>query len=202
MKLVYRIPVLLLLFLLSCKVQLVAPYDPALEEGIIQFKRELNTFLITMGELAGREEGRYENNVETYAGLTTDIGILQDRAALMSAGGCRVTGKQLDKINEFLDRKLESYPETDSLMAKSGIQGVKQKLSTEGEGNSYGCTERLLNDVAAQLEIIRKTHQIKACKDENGAWITCLRPAAAKDALDLANISIDAVWIVEQAKKE
>jgi hypothetical protein len=78
------------------------------------------------------------------------------------------------------------------------------------DGDSYGCTERLLVLVKQQLTLLQKIHRdtdkcapIGMARDENSepVMVSCLRPATSKTAMKITNQSINAAWVVETAKK-
>jgi hypothetical protein len=63
--------------------------------------------------------------------------------------------------------------------------------------SASSCNAHLLLLVKDQLSFIREIHKNSDKCNE----VSCLRPATAKDALAIANQSINAVSIVEAAKK-
>ena len=194
----------ILLVVVSCKVQLVSPYDQEIESGIIEFKEELNVFVKKMENAGGTEAGTFDSNKDTYAELETKIDILVDRASLKSTGSCKLPTKVTTRLNTIVQKEIDKLKvETNPNAASETILDsqktlIDAQLTPSPDGNSYGCSERLLELVKNQLVLLKQLHAVKSCNNNS---ISCLNKAEANDALNLINISINAVWIVEEAKK-
>jgi hypothetical protein len=185
----------------GCRVQLVTPYDPVIENGIIEFKENINLFVKKMVIQGGTEAGEYENNRETYAELETSLDILIDRAAIKSTGACQLATKQSEKLNDLLNNQIEKLK--DKLPGASAqLDAMRTQINAQtissGEGNSYGCSERLLLLVKNQLMLLQDLHKVPSCSSPP---VSCLNQSEADQAIALINISINAVWVVEEAKK-
>ncbi len=192
MKYLYFMVVILLMT--GCTtVQFVSPYDAVIDNGLKEYKESINTLAKNLADSAGKKEGTYGENKEKYNALESKIDLLIDRASIQSSGkGCKLTVDIATKIEKTMGDKLF-------------LNEDKKE-----EGDSYGCTERLLIMVKEQLASLQKIHEtIDKCKiieiqqDENSEpkYVSCLRPATSNSAMKITNQSINAAWVVETAKK-
>lgn len=179
--------IMVVLSLCACSgIRLVSPYDEVIDKGVIEFAEQFNTHVKNMGDLSGTQEGTYEANLKTYNALDSKLDVLIARASAASEGkGCKVEQKLYEQIKKMLQNDIPP--------------DIKSDTSTQ-TGNTDGCNERLLVLVKDQLETVRKIHkETDKCSDKK---LSCIRPASAKTALKIANQSINAVSIVETAKKK
>lgn len=192
MKLFYLM--VIVLFITGCKtVQFVSPYDEVIDNGLADYKESINTLAKNLADNAGKEEGTYEENKETYNALEAKIDLLIDRAAIHSSGkGC--------KLPDDLSKRVTN------IMGGSLPTGSTKK----DKGDSYGCTQLLLIMVKQQLASLQLIHKTTdTCKpigiqqDEavKPMRVSCLRPATSKTAMKITNQSINAAWVIETAKK-
>lgn len=167
-------------------VKLISDYDEVTDKGTTEFAEQFNTHIKNMGDLAGTPEGTYDANFKTYNALESKIEVMIARASSTSEGkGCRLEKKILDRVKFLL---------------QNNIPAEIQSSDTAQTGNSNGCNERLLVLVKEQLSSVKEIHRdIDKCGKKQ---ITCLRPATAKTALSIANQSINAISVVESAKKQ
>lgn len=172
----------------SCtSIRLVSSYDEVINKGITEFAEQFNTFVKNMGDAAGKEEGTYDANAKTYNALGSKLDVLIARAASASEGkGCKVETKIYEKIDRIMQDKMP--PE------------LKQAGQNPG-GNEEGCNERLLVLVQSQLELVKEIHKTTDKCETSQGKVSCLRPATVKSILKIANQSINAVSVVETAKK-
>jgi hypothetical protein len=173
------------LFLGGCAgVKLISDYDEVIDKGITEFAEQFNTHLKNMGDLAGSPDGTFDANLRTYNSLESRLDVMIARASSASEGkGCNLE-KVFDRVQALL---------------KNNTPAEIQSVDPDQGGNSNGCNERLLVLVKEQLSSVKAIHrEIDKCGDKK---ITCLRPATAKTALSIANQSINAVSVVETAKK-
>lgn len=176
-----------LVFLSSCAEQkFLSAYDPVIDQGITQFAEDFNTHIKNMAELAGTPDGTYEANFKTYNALESKLDVMISRASIASEGqSCKLQKKAHDKIKELL---------------KDNIPAELASSDTATNGNESGCNEKLLILVKQQLSLVREIHKTTdKCGDKN---LSCLRPTTSKTALSIANQSINAVSVVEAAKKK
>lgn len=181
----------LALFMILCfgacsGIRLVSDYDEVIDNGITEFAEQLNTHVKNMGDLAGKPEGTYEANFRTYNALDSKLDVLIARASATSEGnGCKLQKKVLERIKSVL---------------KDNMPKQLEYSDSEQDDNSYGCNEQLLRLVKQQLSYIETIHkETDKCGPED---LSCLRPQTVNTALKIANQSINAVVIVEAAKKE
>lgn len=178
------------LFALSAcgSVRLVSPYDEVIDKGAMELSEQLSTHLKNMGDLAGKPAGTYEANLPTYNAIESKLEVLIARASSSSEGkGCK------------LEKKIESRV---ALVLQNQIPPEMQSAGSNTAGNSAGCNEALLMRVQPQLALIREIHRTTdRCANASNIQVSCLRPATAKSALALINQSINAVSVVEAAKK-
>lgn len=165
---------------------IVSPYDPVIDKGITEFAEQLNAFIKDMADAASKQEGTYDANVKTYNALGSKLDVLIERASRASEGkGCRLEKKIYERIDKLLQNNIPDQ-----------LKGASQAAT----GNSDGCNEKLLVLVKNQLELIQKIHR-DTDKCPAGSKVSCLRPATAGTVLKIANQSINAVIVVETAKK-
>lgn len=178
---------IVLIFLGGCSgIKIVSDYDEVIDKGITEFAEQFNTHVKNMGDFAGTQDGTYEANLKTYNALESKLDVLIARASAASQGsGCKLEKKVYDRVKSLLKDKIPS-----------DIESSKTSKSEQ----SIGCNERLLILVKQQLQLIEDIHKDKEQCGMND--MTCLRPAAAKTASSIANQSINAVSIVETAKKQ
>lgn len=187
-----RKPALFIFFavlLTGClNVHLVTSYDEVIDKGITDFDEQFNTFVKNMSDAAGKEEGTYDVNMKTYNALDSKLDVLIARAASASEGkGCKVEAKIYERIDKIMQDKMP-------LELKQNGQ--------KNNGNEEGCNEKLLVLVKSQLETVREIHKTTdKCEAASGKQISCLRPATVATMLKIANQSINAVSVVETAKK-
>ena len=171
----------------SCKVQIVTPYDQVIDNGLSEYKEELNIFVKNMADSGGTEEGTFELNKQTYNELETQIELLIDRAKIQSTGSCKLSTELTSKVVDIMN---------------DNIPIELTNVKTHKDGNSFGCTEKLLVLIKKQLDFLKEIHSTTdKCKNEQNENISCVRPATAKSVLDISNQSINAAWVVETAKK-
>lgn len=185
-----KLSVVLVGILLLCgctSIKLVSDYDEVIDKGITEFAEQLNTHVKNMGDLAGKPDGTYDSNLKTYNALDSKLDVMIARASAASEGkGCKLEKKIFKRVK---------------LLLKDNIPVEINSSDTVSKGDSGGCNERLLVLVKNQLSSIEKIHkESDKCGDKQD--ISCLRPATAKTALSIANQSINAVSIVETAKKQ
>lgn len=175
------------LFLGGCAgIRLISDYDEVIDKGVTEFAEQFNTHVKNMGDLAGTPDGTYEANLKTYNALESKLDVMIARASSAAEGkGCKLEKKVFDRVKSLL---------------KNNIPAEMQSSDTAQAGNSNGCNERLLVLVKDQLSSVKMIHrETDKCGEKN---VTCLRPATAKTALSIANQSINAVSVVETAKKQ
>ena len=185
---------LLFVLITGCvAVDVVSPYDEVIDNGLQAYKESINTLAMNLSDSAGKKEGTFEENREKYNALEAKINLLIDRAAIQSSGkGCKLTTDVTAKVEK--------------------IMGDNMPLEAEqkDDGDSYGCTERLLILVKQQLLLLQQIHKetdkctaigIREDEDAEPSKISCLRPATSKTAMKITNQSINAAWVVETAKK-
>jgi len=167
-------------------IRLVSDYDEVIDKGITDFAEQFNTHVKNMGDIAGRPDGTYEANLKTYNALDSKLDVMISRASSASEGkGCKLEKKILDHVK---------------LVLKNDTPNEILSSDTAQSGDSNGCNERLLVLVKNQLSSVKQIHRYTdKCGVHN---ISCLRSATAKTALNIANQSINAVSIVETAKKQ
>jgi hypothetical protein len=139
-----------------------------------------------MAELAGTPDGTYETNFKTYNALESKLDVMISRASIAAEGqSCKLQKRAHDKIKDLL---------------KDNIPAELASSDTATTGNENGCNEKLLILVKQQLSLVREIHKTTdKCGDKN---LSCLRPTTSKTALSIANQSINAVSVVEAAKKK
>jgi hypothetical protein len=164
--------------------QVVSPYDEVIDKGIVEFYEQFNIFVRDTADAGGKPEGTYQANTRTYNLLETKLDVLILRATSQSQGsGCKLEARVYEKVAKLLDKDMPA----------------ELKGGTQPAGDANGCNARLLQLVKEQLAIIRDIH---ATTDKCGpAQVSCLRKATAETYLKIANQSINAVSVVEAAKR-
>lgn len=238
-----------LLFLSGCTLQLVAPYDEEIFNGVTEYKQLLSKHVKDMAVLSGTNQGTFSSNQLKYNALEVKLELMIDRASLQStAAGCSLS----PKLSQTVDRYLRDQ-----------VPPALASATKQEDDNSYGCTHRLLVLVQQQLIQLEAIHrdidkcEFRETQDESIATtfssqsiadsevsdaidtaidqvlsslkasvreavlskvetlyqprdssdiaaaqeISCLRPATAQSVLDISNQSINAVWVLENAKK-
>lgn len=171
----------------SCKVQLVSAYDEVIDHGLRDYKQQLNTFVKNASDAGGTEQGTFERNKSTYNQLETKIDLLIDRAKMQSTGSCKLVTNISSKIERIMGDQMPV------------VLDPKNQTKT---GNSYGCTERLLQLIKKQLLFVKEIHEkADKCRSRTGEQLSCIRITTSKTALDISNQSINAAWIVETTKR-
>lgn len=175
------------LLALAAACVVVSPYDEVIDKGMVDFAEQLNAFVKNMADSAGRPEGTYEANVRTYNALDSKLDVLIARADTASGGqGCKLEKKAYDRISQILAEQMPAE-----------LKGAPDVPS----GSADGCNSKLLRLVKQQLADIRTIHST-ADKCPANSQVSCLRPATAGTALKIANQSINAVSVVEAAKRK
>ncbi|MDT7831999.1 hypothetical protein RQM59_06385 [Flavobacteriaceae bacterium S356] len=178
---------LLVLGISSCKVQLVSDYDQVIDHGLRDYKQLLNTFIKNASDAGGTEQGTFDSSKGTYNQLESKIDLLIDRARMQSTGSCKLVTNISSKIERIMGDQMPVV--------------IAPNNQTEN-GNSYGCTERLLVLIKKQLLFVKEIHQTAdKCRSRNGEQLSCIRITTSKTALDISNQSINAAWIVETTKR-
>jgi hypothetical protein len=180
------------LAILASACTLVSPYDQVIDIGIVDVSVQLNAFVKDMADAAGTPQGTYDANTRTYNALDAKLDILIARADAASNGqGCKIEKKFYDKISQIM---------ADQMPAE--LKGAPETAS----GSADACSSRLLRMVKDQVGDIRKIHSTTdKCRDKSrtdNSQISCLRPATAGTALKIADQSINAVSVVEAAKRK
>lgn len=167
-------------------IKLISDYDAVIDKGITEFAEQFNTHVKNMGDLAGTPEGAYDTNFKTYNALESKLDVMIARASSASEGnGCKLEKKVFDRVKTLL---------------KNNMPAEMQTSDTAQAGSSSGCNERLLVLVKDQLTAVKTIHQkTDRCGEKQ---LSCIRPATVKTALSIANQSINAVSVVEAAKKQ
>ena len=168
----------------GCQAPLVSPYDEAIDKGIVEFYDAFVYFMRDVADNAGRPEGTYEANLKRYNFLETKLDVLILRASSRSLGtGCKLEAKVYEKVARLM----------------AGSMPADMKPQGDAAGDANGCNTRLLELVKQQLGFIREIH---AKTDKCGSPpVSCLRPATAASAVKIASQSINAVAVVEAAKR-
>jgi len=168
----------------GCPAPLVSPYDEAIDKGIVDFYDHFVYFMRDVADTAGKPEGTYEANTKRYNVLETKLDVLILRASSRSLGtGCKLEAKVYEKVAKLMDGNLPA----------------DMKPQGDAAGDASGCNTRLLELVKQQLGFIREIH---ARTDKCGSPpVSCLRPATAASAVKIASQSINAVAVVEAAKR-
>ena len=170
----------------ACTIRLVSDYDEVIDKGVTEFTEKLGAHVKNMGELAGKSEGTYEATLKIYIELDSKLDTLIARASNGSDGKeCKLQSEVLVKIKSLLGNQAPSHLQEDS----------DASLAT-----ANACNSLLLVLVKQQLGDIREIHKATDKCGPKGD-ISCLRPATAKTALEIAMQSANAVSIVESAKK-
>ena len=180
------LPLLCALSLMSCmNIKLISDYDPIIDRGITEFAEQFNTHVKNMGDLAGTPDGTFNANVKTYNALESKLDVMISRASIDAAGSnCKLEQQTYERIQSVL---------------KDNIPAALQSSNTASSGNASGCNTQLLQLVKEQLSFIKQIHrETDKCGEKQ---LSCLRPATAKTALDIANQSINAAAMIEAAKK-
>lgn len=166
-------------------VKLISDYDPVIDKGVTEFAEQFNAHLKNMSDLSGTPDGTYDANLKTYNALDAKIDVLINRATAAADGkACKLEQKVFDKVQSLL---------------KDNMPVVFQSGQASPQANASGCDEKLLVLVKQQLELVETIHKdTDKCGDKK---LSCLRPATVKSAQAIANQSINAVAIVEAAKK-
>jgi len=140
-----------------------------------------------MAELAGTPAGTYDENLRTYNALDAKLGVLIDRARLNGEGvDCALQDRVYRRIGTMFG---------DTTIPPD----MRPDPQADGRSES-ACNVRLLELVRLQLDGIREIHrETDDCGPEEN--LSCIPPAAATDALAIANQSIRAVMVVEADKK-
>jgi hypothetical protein len=163
---------------------LVSPYDEAIDKGIVEFYDPFVYFMRDVAENAGKPEGTYEANLKRYNFLETKLDVLILRSSSRSLGtGCKLEAKVYEKVARLMQNNMPA----------------DMKPQGDAAGDANGCNTRLLELVKQQLGFIREIH---AKTDKCGTPpVSCLRPATAATAVKIASQSINAVAVVEAAKR-
>jgi hypothetical protein len=166
-------------------IRLVSNYDEVIDRGIIEFAEQFNTHVKNMGDLAGTPEGTYDGNLKTYNALESKLDVMIARASAVSESqSCTLEKKVYDRVQSLL---------------KNSMPAEIQASDSTQTASAHGCNERLLMLVKKQLSLVKEIHKdADKCGTNN---LSCLRPATSKTALSIANQSINAVSVVEAAKK-
>ena len=167
-------------------IRLISDYDEVIDRGITEFAEQFNTHVKNMGDLAGTHEGTYEVNLRIYNALESKLDVMIARASAISESkGCKLEKRVLDRVQSLL---------------KNDMPAEIQSSENAQIGNAHGCNERLLMLVKKQLSFVKEIYKdTDKCGTSN---LSCLRPTTAKTALSIANQSINAVSVVEAAKKQ
>lgn len=183
-------------------VQLVAPHDAALEEGLGEHRAALAQLVARLESDLDDGEAPYEDYRESYIALNAEIDTLLARARLSSpglwAGSC-------------------ALPDTiaDRLRTRLGSDVVSRELNPDtGEaGNPTGCTARLLLNADAQLADFESLHYCASISQPAGGqarsrWQarcpdgpTMLNAPMLESASALLMKPVDYAWAVEIAKR-
>lgn len=192
-----RLPVAVaILFLAGCSgIHLVSDYDEVIDKGVMDFAEQLDAHVKNMADLAGTADGAYEPNIKTYNALDAKLDVLIARASASSGGvTCKLEQKVFDRLKSMMQGNL---PAT----LQQG--GAGSATASAGEA----CNALLLVLVKNQLALIRTIHRdtdkcaVKGAAKNASKMISCIRPATSSTALSIANQSINAVAVVENAKK-
>jgi hypothetical protein len=167
-------------------IRLVSDYDEVIDRGIAEFTELLGAHVKNMAELAGKPEGTYASTLKTYNSLDSKLDVLIFRARNGSDGkGCKLQSDVFSKIQALLK----------DMTPPALTHGSDASASSANE-----CSSRLLDLVKLQLADIRKIHaDVDKCGPQ--VDVSCLRPAASKDALSITMQAANAVSVVEAAKK-
>jgi hypothetical protein len=185
---------LLLGGLSSCiDVRLESDYDPVIDQGITQFAEQLSTAVKNMSDAAGQPGGTFDANKATYNALESKLDVLIARAGAASeAQQCKLAAQTLARVH--------------NLFQKSGaLPPALATATSTGPGDPEQCNAELLRLVRTQLTDIETIHrEADKCAppaNPHGTPVSCLRPASARTALEIIGQSINAVAVVEAARK-
>jgi hypothetical protein len=164
-------------------VVLISPYDEVTETRLQDFREALNVTVKRAGSNTGTAAGTFEASKDAYIELEAKIDGLVDRAKMQDVGvGCKLDAKTWARVKGEL----------------AAAVGLPATNATTGDGS--GCVTMMLINVQKNLASLKSIHEDPAqCAGPSPEFKTCLRPAAAKSALNISNQTIDAVLFVEQA---
>ena len=174
----------LLVMLAGCTIRLVSAFDEMVDKGITEFSEQLGGHIKNMKELGGKPEGTYDANFKTYNALEAKLDVLISRAGTTAEGkSCKLENKVFEQVSRAL---------------KARVPAEIQQGDDATSKTASACNARLLIIVRDQLSSIREIHKNT---DKCGKNVSCLRPATADSIMAITNQSINAVSVVEAAKK-
>lgn len=91
----------LLFIATACTIQLISPYDEAIDKGATDLQKKVDTFLLTLQRTAGTDAAKYEQHTEFYDDVRSDIGVLRTRAAAHPKNN--ITISSLDEFAKNID---------------------------------------------------------------------------------------------------
>lgn len=120
----------LALALTGCRVRLMSPYDPVLEQGVMQIATDVSAFLTLAETITGTPNAAYHSHIPFYAKAQGALRMLRLRAE-KEPNSERIIG-QLDGIGRNLDRIHERHRAAgDAGLAPDYIQSVRTALDVQ-----------------------------------------------------------------------
>lgn len=114
----------------GCRVRLMSPYDPVLEQGVTQIATDVSAFLTLAETVAGTPDAAYRAHVPFYAKTQGALRVLRLRAE-KEPNSERVVG-QLDGLGRNLERMRERHKNAgDGGLAPDYIQGVRTAFEVQ-----------------------------------------------------------------------
>jgi hypothetical protein len=125
----------------ACTVQLVAPYDEVIDDGLMTFNQDFLQFMAGIKQNVPSESASYASNVDFYNRQDAALGTLVQRARASDPGGsCSSSALTLDTLQSV-----------DSIALSKGVQ--------TGPAPSGSCTAILLTYIQDQLTETACFHQ-------------------------------------------
>ncbi len=118
------------LAIVGCRVRLMAPYDPVLEQGVTQIATDVSAFLTLAEAVAGTPDSAYRQHVPFYAKTQGGLRVLRLRAE-KEPNSERVIS-QLDGIGRNLQRLRERHKASgDEGLAPDYIQTARTAFEVQ-----------------------------------------------------------------------
>lgn len=172
----------------ACQIRFISPYDAVLDTGLQEVRTSVNLVVTDASAKAGKAEGTYEQFESRYRELDARMGTLIARA-------------KTDEVADLNCGLKASYLEKLKLQAPA--LAAQMSAVPPGATESKGCMTRLLELVQKQFSTLQQLHSQPAlCAEPNKPELTCIRPAAAVNALSATNQTIDAALVVLSAKRK
>jgi hypothetical protein len=112
----------------ACTVRLIGTYDEAIDQGVTELQKDVETFLISMQDAAGTPEGKFAPNKGFYVRAKAHVGSLRIRADAIPKN--EITSAQLGEVRKNLDA-IEKLHKLNDQLSEDDVTAIRSAMNMQ-----------------------------------------------------------------------